>query len=89
MVAEKSRCIVGIATLTMLMSSTDMNMPVMSTARGTPQPPPVAGFAGAGAATGAGAAVAASVPTSTAMIPVSHGRGIRPVDPHIPGGAPT
>src|SRR5689334_8808408 len=58
----------------MLMSSTDMNMPVMSTASGTPQPPPPAGFGGAGAATGAGAAVAVSAPTSMAMIPVSHAR---------------
>ena len=31
--------IVGIATLTMLVSRIDMNMPTMSTARGRPHPP--------------------------------------------------
>src|SRR5689334_16640068 len=58
----------------MLMSSTDMNMPVIRTASGTPQPPLVAGCGGAGAGTRVGAAVAVSAPTSMAMIPVSHAR---------------
>ena len=48
----KSFCIVGIATLTMLMSSTDMNMPATSTTSGRPHPPWAAG--GAGGAAGAG-----------------------------------
>src|SRR3954464_15821577 len=37
-VDPKSRCMVGIATLTMLTSSTDMNMPVISTTIARPQP---------------------------------------------------
>src|SRR5882757_7337748 len=40
--APKSRCMVGIATLTMVVSSTDMNMPTISTSRGTSQPLPAA-----------------------------------------------
>ena len=35
-------CIFGIATLTMLVSSTDMNMPMISTHSGTTQPFPLA-----------------------------------------------
>ena len=52
-VAPKSRCMVGIATLTMLTSSTDMNMPVTSTTIGRPQPR-CAGGAGAGGGLGRG-----------------------------------
>ena len=38
MVTPKSLWMVGIATFTMLMSSTDMNIPAINTTSGTPQP---------------------------------------------------
>jgi len=40
--APKSRCMVGMATLTMVVSSTDMNMPTISTSSGTSHPLPEA-----------------------------------------------
>src|SRR3954471_16831555 len=52
-VAPKSFCIVEMATLTMLMSSTDMNMPTTSTSSGTSQFDRGPGWAGAAGATGA------------------------------------
>src|SRR4051812_36380574 len=55
---------VRMATLTMLMSSTDMNIPAISTASGRPQPPP-------DGATGA-APVPGPVETSDTMSRVLH-----------------
>ena len=55
-------CIFGMAMLTMLVSSTDMNMPTIRTQSGPIQPLPVAPAAGAGAgAGGCGAAGGAGV----------------------------
>ncbi len=58
--ALREVCIFGIATLTMLVSSTDMNMPTISTASGTIQELSVCPFGGAvvvgGAACSGGAA---------------------------------
>src|SRR4051794_27423342 len=60
-VAPNAFCIVGIATLTMLVSRIDMNMPTMSTTSGRPQPPDGAGGCGAaGARSGSTAAGAAA-----------------------------
>jgi hypothetical protein len=50
MLAPRSLRIEGIATFTMLRSSTDMNMPVISTASGRPHP--VAGGVGGGGGAG-------------------------------------
>src|SRR5882757_11451613 len=58
-VAPKSRWMVGIATFTMLMSSTDMNMPTISTSNGTSQP--LFGALAAGGAAGARSTVSALI----------------------------
>src|SRR5215207_7780090 len=58
---------VGIATLMMLMSSTDMNMPTISTASGTPQPRSDGGGVGAAGAGGAGAAARGTSRSATGV----------------------
>src|SRR4051794_38478382 len=67
---------VGIATLMMLMSSTDMNMPTISTASGTPQPRSDGGGAGAAGAGGAGAAAARNVTVDDRSSGDRSGRGV-------------
>src|SRR3954451_16423956 len=71
---------VGIATLMMLMSSTDMNMPTISTASGTPQPRSDGGGAGAAGAGGAGAAARGTSRSTTAV----RATGVGGVGGHFP-----
>ena len=76
-VTPKSFCMVRMATLTMLMSSTDMNIPAISTTSGRPHPPDDVSGAAGPAPTGV-ASVPEPIELSDAMSRFWHGgRGAR------------